>query len=150
MNTRGFLPVNLVEIKERGWDQADFVYISGDAYVDHPSFGAAIITRVLEDAGSESGRVSLVRLRLETGRTHQIRIHMAHIGHPLVGDATYGKTSALIERPALHSWRMAFAHPVSDERVSCEATLPPDMRMFWERASGRLPESRRSMVKSKC
>ena len=51
MNTRGFLPVNQVEIKERGWDQADFVYISGDAYVDHPSFGAAIITRVLEDAG---------------------------------------------------------------------------------------------------
>ena len=93
--------------------------------------------RVLEDAGSEAGRISLVRLRLETGRTHQIRIHMAHIGHPLVGDATYGKTSALIERPALHSWRMAFAHPVSGERVSCEATLPPDMRMFWERASGR-------------
>ena len=46
-----FLPVNLKEMKERGWDRADFVYVCGDAYVDHPSFGAAIITRILEDAG---------------------------------------------------------------------------------------------------
>ncbi|MCD8018250.1 MAG: YgiQ family radical SAM protein [Clostridiales bacterium] len=47
----GFLPVNLKEMRQRGWEQADFVYICGDAYVDHPSFGAAIITRLLEDAG---------------------------------------------------------------------------------------------------
>ena len=47
----GFLPMNKKEMKERGWGQADFVYICGDAYVDHPSFGAAIITRLLEDAG---------------------------------------------------------------------------------------------------
>lgn len=47
----GFLPVNIEEMRERGWDQADFVYVCGDAYVDHPSFGAAIITRLLEDAG---------------------------------------------------------------------------------------------------
>ena len=47
----GFLPTNLIEMRERGWEQADFVYISGDAYVDHPSFGAAIITRILEDVG---------------------------------------------------------------------------------------------------
>ena len=46
-----FLPVNLEQMKKRGWDQADFVYICGDAYVDHPSFGAAIITSVLEHAG---------------------------------------------------------------------------------------------------
>lgn len=49
--TNGFLPVNLKEIHDRGWDQADFVYVCGDAYVDHPSFGAAIITRLLEHAG---------------------------------------------------------------------------------------------------
>ena len=42
----GFLPMNKIEMKERGWDQADFVYICGDAYVDHPSFGAALITRL--------------------------------------------------------------------------------------------------------
>lgn len=46
-----FLPTNKKEMRERGWEQADFVYISGDAYVDHPSFGMAIITRLLEHAG---------------------------------------------------------------------------------------------------
>ena len=46
-----FLPVNREDMKKRGWEQPDFVYVSGDAYVDHPSFGASIITRVLENAG---------------------------------------------------------------------------------------------------
>ncbi len=46
-----FLPMNAAEVKARGWDGVDFVYVSGDSYVDHPSFGAAIITRVLEDCG---------------------------------------------------------------------------------------------------
>ena len=46
-----FLPVTMEEMKERGWEQADFVYVCGDAYVDHPSFGAAIICRVLEGKG---------------------------------------------------------------------------------------------------
>ena len=46
-----FLPVNKKEMKERGWEQADFVYVTGDAYVDHPSFGAAIISRLLESHG---------------------------------------------------------------------------------------------------
>ncbi len=50
-NNRGFLPMNRTEMEERGWKQADFVYVSGDAYVDHPSFGMAIITRILEDSG---------------------------------------------------------------------------------------------------
>ena len=48
---KGFLPITAQEIKELGWDRPDFVYVCGDAYVDHPSFGAAIITRVLEAAG---------------------------------------------------------------------------------------------------
>ena len=46
-----FLPMNAAEMRERGWDGVDFVYVCGDSYVDHPSFGAAIITRVLEDCG---------------------------------------------------------------------------------------------------
>ena len=70
---------------------------------------------------------SLVRLRLETGRTHQIRIHLAHVGHPLVGDDAYGCASSLIARPALHSQQVVFAHPVTGERVACESPLPPDI-----------------------
>ena len=54
----GFLPVSRKEMKERGWDQVDFVYISGDAYVDHPSFGHAIITRLLESRGYRVGIIA--------------------------------------------------------------------------------------------
>ena len=53
-----FLPVNKKEMKERGWEQADFVYVTGDAYVDHPSFGAAIISRLLESRGYKVGIIS--------------------------------------------------------------------------------------------
>ena len=53
-----FLPVNKKEMKERGWDQVDFAYISGDAYVDHPSFGTAIISRLLESRGYKVGIIS--------------------------------------------------------------------------------------------
>ena len=53
-----FLPISKEEIVERGWDQIDFLFVSGDAYVDHPSFGASIITRVLENAGYRVGVIS--------------------------------------------------------------------------------------------
>ena len=54
---QGFLPITKEEMLERGWDQVDFVYVSGDAYVDHPSFGHAIITRVLEANGYKIGMI---------------------------------------------------------------------------------------------
>ena len=58
-----FLPVTKKEMKERGWNQVDFVYISGDAYVDHPSFGTAIISRLLESRGYKVGIISQPRKR---------------------------------------------------------------------------------------
>jgi 23S rRNA pseudouridine1911/1915/1917 synthase len=70
---------------------------------------------------------SLVKLRLETGRTHQIRVHMRHIGHPLMGDELYGGSLALINRQALHSWRLEFNHPVTKEHIQLEAPLPADI-----------------------
>lgn len=70
---------------------------------------------------------SLVKLRLETGRTHQIRVHMRHLGHPLMGDDLYGGSLDLIQRQALHSWRLEFNHPVTKEHMRLEATLPADM-----------------------
>ena len=83
-----------------------------------------------------------VRLKLQTGRTHQIRVHMAHIKYPLVGDRVYGgrlllpkgASTELIEmlrgfhRQALHATRLAFAHPVSGKPIACEAPLPADLR----------------------
>lgn len=74
---------------------------------------------------------SLVRLILETGRTHQIRVHMAHLGHPLVGDQLYGaggEIDARMGRQALHAARLAFFHPVTGERLDLEAPLPADMK----------------------
>jgi 23S rRNA pseudouridine1911/1915/1917 synthase len=73
------------------------------------------------------GDRSLLRLELETGRTHQIRVHLAHLGHPLVGDFLYGTESAEIPRPALHSAELALVHPVTGETLGWTAPLPEDM-----------------------
>ena len=73
------------------------------------------------------GRHSLLRLRLETGRTHQIRVHLAHLGHPLLGDDLYGGSMDEITRHALHSARLTLTHPRTGERLTIEAPLPMDM-----------------------
>jgi 23S rRNA pseudouridine1911/1915/1917 synthase len=71
----------------------------------------------------------LVRCSLHTGRTHQIRVHMASIGHPLVGDVTYGGSgAAVIGRQALHAFRLVLAHPVDGRPLEFRAPLPADMR----------------------
>jgi 23S rRNA pseudouridine1911/1915/1917 synthase len=70
-----------------------------------------------------------VRATLHTGRTHQIRVHMAHIGHPLVADALYGGASAGgLQRQALHAFRLAFAHPVTGALLEFNAPLPDDLQ----------------------
>ncbi len=71
---------------------------------------------------------SLIECILETGRTHQIRVHMAHIGNPLLGDSLYSNTiSNLINRQALHSYKMSFIHPIFNKKISLEASLPKDI-----------------------
>ena len=74
------------------------------------------------------GTRSLLRLELDTGRTHQIRVHMAYLGHPLVGDFLYGmEAPELIPRPALHSWQVTFRHPITAQELTFTAPLPRDM-----------------------
>ena len=81
---------------------------------------------------------TLLECRLETGRTHQIRVHMTNLGHPLVGDPVYGKTRCgdplldAFSRQALHAWRLALTHPTSGEELSWEAPLPHDLRILLE------------------
>ena len=70
---------------------------------------------------------SLVECRLETGRTHQIRLHMASIGHPLLGDTLYGTSSSLISRQALHSYKIKFIHPITKKEIELIAKLPQDI-----------------------
>lgn len=76
----------------------------------------------------ESNGHSLLSLKLETGRTHQIRIHMKHIGYPLVGDYLYNPDMEFIGRQALHSHKMRFRHPITGEMMEFAAPLPEDMR----------------------
>lgn len=102
-----------------------------------PVEGSLIAREVREDGQSARthykvlsthGGRALVELELETGRTHQIRVHMAHIRHPLVGDFLYGtEDHTLISRPALHSHRAEITHPITGERMTFTAPLPQDM-----------------------
>lgn len=71
---------------------------------------------------------SLVRCQLETGRTHQIRVHFAHIGHPLVGDDLYGSTSNLSDRQALHACSIRFIHPLYKQEMHIISELPEDLQ----------------------
>ena len=76
--------------------------------------------------------LSLVSLKLETGRTHQIRIHMGYIGCPLIGDYLYYPECSRISRQALHSHRLSFLHPITGKALSFTAPLPEDMeKAFW-------------------
>lgn len=84
---------------------------------------AATHYRVVE----EKNGYSLVSLILETGRTHQIRVHMKHIGYPLIGDYLYNPDMEAISRQALHSGRLTFRHPITGEELSYTAPLPEDM-----------------------
>jgi 23S rRNA pseudouridine1911/1915/1917 synthase len=80
---------------------------------------------------------SLLRLRLETGRTHQIRVHLQAIGHPVCGDPDYGTAGLLgLERQFLHATRLAFDHPVTGERIDIVSPLPADLQAALARAEG--------------
>lgn len=76
-------------------------------------------------------KYSLVHFVLETGRTHQIRVHSAYIGHPILGDTLYGSSSNLINRQALHAQKVSFIHPITKKSIILEAPLPEDMRIFF-------------------
>ena len=111
--------------------------------------GGTIIERVVDfDRGEpavthyhlvrEANGHSLVSLQLETGRTHQIRIHLKHLGFPLVGDYLYNPDMEYISRQALHSFRLSFPHPITGEVMDFTAPLPEDMRnILTERSSLR-------------
>jgi 23S rRNA pseudouridine1911/1915/1917 synthase len=95
--------------------------------------------------------LTLVELELLTGRTHQIRVHLKHLRHPIVGDSTYGEARdrelaagpgravRAFSRPALHAWRLGLKHPASGVSMSFEAPLAEDMRRLWFELAGVEP-----------
>ena len=106
----------------------------------------SIIERMVSPAGkcavthyatlAERGGLSLLALRLATGRTHQIRVHLAHLAHPLLGDDLYGGRTDRIARQALHAHRLRFRHPVSGKEITVHAPLPADMAAFFPEICG--------------
>jgi 23S rRNA pseudouridine1911/1915/1917 synthase len=97
----------------------------------------SIIERMISASGQEAvtdyrtisgtSTASLMQISLRTGRTHQIRVHFSHIGHPLLGDDLYGGCTDLINRQALHAGKLAFNHPITNELLTIHSPLPPDM-----------------------
>jgi 23S rRNA pseudouridine1911/1915/1917 synthase len=79
---------------------------------------------------------ALLRVQLETGRTHQIRVHLASIDLPVAGDSTYGVPAPGLRRQFLHAARLAFPHPVTGERVEAVSPLPADLAQTLERVRG--------------
>ena len=75
-------------------------------------------------------QISTVLLTLETGRTHQIRVHMKYLGHPLIGDQLYGTGYDGLERAALHAWKVELLQPFTGERIVAEASVPEDMSPY--------------------
>jgi 23S rRNA pseudouridine1911/1915/1917 synthase len=99
--------------------------------VVHPSGKPSVtqyeMTEKLPDA------LAVVCLSLPTGRTHQIRVHLSHLGHPLVGDDLYGGSKKFLNRQALHCQKLVFDHPFTDECLAIEAPLPKDMQELVDR-----------------
>jgi 23S rRNA pseudouridine1911/1915/1917 synthase len=94
----------------------------------HPGKPAATVFQRMQQAQAGCA----VLCTLETGRTHQIRVHLAHIGHPLVADPLYGGAPAAgLSRQALHAFRLAFVHPVTGVPLVLHTPLPPDLRAAW-------------------
>lgn len=102
--------------------QVDFE--NGDPAITHYKS----LRRLKQKTAAGEKELTLAAIRLETGRTHQIRVHMKHIGHPLIGDFLYNPGSTeLIARQALHSYRLSFFHPVTQERLDFRREPPEDM-----------------------
>ena len=116
-----------------------YVTGSGERRVSVREGGKSALTRV--KVAQKGGEFSLLEIRLLTGRTHQIRVHLAHAGHPVLGDDKYGDfdlNRALakqgVKRLFLHAWKLAFGHPLEKKRLRLESPLPDDIRRFCKAA----------------
>ena len=86
--------------------------------------------RVLNEFCNNDIAYSELLINLETGRTHQIRVHTAYIGHSILGDSLYGNKSNLINRQALHAYKVEFIHPITNKQLEFIAPIPDDMKLL--------------------
>ncbi|MBR2046729.1 MAG: RluA family pseudouridine synthase [Agathobacter sp.] len=94
--------------------------------------GEPAITHFTRIAYSQEKNVSLVELRLETGRTHQIRVHLKHIGHPIIGDFLYNPDFNYCNRQALHSYQLSFIHPLTKKEMHFASPFPEDLKCIFQ------------------
>lgn len=150
METGGYPSVTHVKVLERFSDSSfgsglaayqGYKDSMSDAGISNPVFKPGDLITVNGDlitVAELPAGFTLVELLLETGRTHQIRVHMSHIGHPLIGDHLYGGYNpALLQRQALHAYKLKFRHPVTGESLEIEAPLPADMKHLLARIRQR-------------
>ncbi|MCI9627057.1 MAG: RluA family pseudouridine synthase [Clostridia bacterium] len=138
----------MVEQQHRGSIQKIYVAVAEGVFAQTEGMIEAPIGRkegsMIERCVSESGKTArtryevlyqrknhaLVKLYPLTGRTHQLRVHMAHLGHPLAGDTLYGGSSTQIARHALHAYELHLPHPLTEKMLYLQAPLPQDMRIL--------------------
>jgi len=141
------------QFKKRTIDKRYLVFVEGTVQLDNGEILAPIARHARDRKrmavnftdGKEAATLyrvveryktgTLLEIKIQTGRTHQIRVHLAYFGHPVVGDRTYGtkRTDSLIRRQALHSSKIVLLHPETKERVSYEAEMPQDMKRLMEK-----------------
>ena len=155
-------------MRTRAMDKRYVVAVAGRFRNELQRVRLALAKRTLADGGkhvsvSEAGQeaetvfrrlercaaASLLEAELLTGRTHQIRVHLAHLRHPILGDEKYGDFELNrrlrkegLKRMFLHARSLAFAHPISGEPVRVESPLPDDLAAFWDRHSKSVAEER--------
>jgi 23S rRNA pseudouridine955/2504/2580 synthase len=125
---KGALAKKTLELRE---SLHKYVTASGERRVSVQEEGKAAVTRVRRL--KTSGGFSVLEVELLTGRTHQIRVHLAHAGHPVIGDDKYGDFAlnrSLKTRLLLHAGKLVFKHPLTGEQMKLESPLPPEMRAF--------------------
>ena len=143
-----YIQENLIRQMEKGTLKKEYLAIvEGTIEEDRGVIDAPIARKqesIIERCISNEGRVaitgyevlqrnekySLVKCRLITGRTHQIRAHFSYIGHPLLGDTLYGNSSNFINRQALHSYKIGFIHPITKEKMQFECDMPSDLKVL--------------------
>lgn len=121
-------------IEETGTIDAPIGRVDGstiERQVDY-EHGEHAVTHFKRLAYDKARQLSLVELKLETGRTHQIRVHMKHLGHPIIGDFLYNPNYSYCNRQALHSASLEFIHPITKEKMHFASPLPEDLKCIFQ------------------
>lgn len=125
---REYLALATGLVPDSGVIEAPIARVDGSTIEREVNFETGEFARTHYKCLEYKNGYSLVSLKLDTGRTHQIRVHMKYIGHPLPGDFLYNPDYSVIRRQALHSYRLTFTHPITGKELQFTAPLPDDMK----------------------